>query len=76
MGAEIIGAVGLIAAAIVSGILAILGKRFRAENNEQHAQNLNMLETLIGDVGEVKHDVREVRESQSRHLEWHLENSK
>ena len=73
MGAEIIGAVGLIAAATVSGILALLGKRFRDENNEQHAQNLNMLEMIIDDVGEVKDEVREVRDSQNRHLEWHLE---
>jgi hypothetical protein len=35
-----------------------------------------MLEMIIDNVGEVKDDVREVRDSQNRHLEWHLEEDK
>ena len=35
--------------------------------------NQEMLESIAVDVGEVKDDVREVRSSQQRHLEWHAE---
>ncbi len=73
MTAEWVGAIGLVAAAGVTGLFALIGTRLRRENTEQHAANLAKLEAISDDVGEVKTDVREVRSSQQRHLEWHAE---
>ena len=73
MTAEWVGAFGLVAAAGVTGVFALIGARLRRENSEQHAANLSKLEAISDDVGEVKTDVREVRASQQRHLEWHAE---
>ena len=73
MGAEWVGAGGAVVAASVSGLFAVLISRLRRENTEQHAANQAKLEMISGDVCEVKDDVREVRSSQQRHLEWHAE---
>tara|TARA_Y100000310_G_scaffold33038_1_gene31251 strand:- start:953 stop:1171 length:219 start_codon:yes stop_codon:yes gene_type:complete len=67
------GAFGAIGAALVSGVFAVLITRLRRENTDQHAANQAKLEAIGDDVGEVKTDVREVRSSQIRHLEWHAE---
>ena len=67
------GAFGAIGAALVSGVFAVLITRLRRENTEQHAVNQAKLEAIGDDVGEVKTDVRDVRSSQIRHLEWHAE---
>jgi len=67
------GAFGAIGAALVSGIFAVLITRLRRENTDQHAANQAKLEAIGDDIGEVKTDVRDVRSSQIRHLEWHAE---
>jgi uncharacterized membrane-anchored protein YhcB (DUF1043 family) len=67
------GAFGAIGAALVSGVFAILITRLRRENTDQHAANQAKLEAIGNDIGEVKTDVRDVRSSQTRHLEWHAE---
>ena len=72
---EWVGAFGLVAAAVVSGVFAIIGTRLRRENTQQHAANLVRLEAIGVDVCEVRDDVKEVRGSQTRHLEWHAEKS-
>ncbi len=68
------GAFGAVGAALVSGIFAVLIARLRRDNTDQHAANQAKLEAIGDDIGEVKTDVREVRSSQIRHLEWHAEN--
>jgi len=72
MGIEWVGAIGAITAAIVTGLFNLVRKTVR-ENTEQHALNQAKLEAIGTDVIEVKGDVREVRSSQQRHLEWHAE---
>jgi|TARA_R100000789_G_scaffold58328_1_gene56297 uncharacterized membrane-anchored protein YhcB (DUF1043 family) len=67
------GPIGAIGAALISGVFAVLITRLRRESTEQHAVNQTQLEAIGDDVGEVKTDVREVRSSQIRHLEWHAE---
>jgi hypothetical protein len=73
MGVEWVSAVGLVSAALVTGVFAVLASRLRKENTAQHAANQVKLEAIGTDVIEVKGDVREVRSSQQRHLEWHAE---
>ena len=73
MGVEWVSAVGLVSAALVTGVFAVLASRLRKENTAQHAVNQAKLEAIGTDVIEVKGDVREVRSSQQRHLEWHAE---
>lgn len=73
MGIEWVGAIGAIGAASVTGLFGVLITRLRRENTEQHAANQAKLEAIGTDVIEVKGDVREVRSSQQRHLEWHAE---
>ena len=72
MGIEWVGAIGAITAAIVTGLFNLVRKTVR-ENTKQHALNQAKLEAIGTDVIEVKGDVREVRSSQQRHLEWHAE---
>jgi hypothetical protein len=73
MGVEWVSAIGLVSAALVTGVFAVLASRLRKENTAQHAANQVKLEAIGTDVIEVKGDVREVRSSQQRHLEWHAE---
>lgn len=61
-------------AALITGLLTLFASRFRAENSEQHAANLAKLGEISGQVADVRNDVRDVRRSQVRHLEWHAEN--
>jgi len=70
---EWIGVVGTIGAALVGGVFVVIAAALRRENTEQHAANQAKLEAIGEDVSEVKMDVRDVRKSQSRHLEWHAE---
>jgi len=70
---EWIGVVGTIGAALVGGVFVVIAAALRRENTEQHAANQAKLEAIGDDMTEVKTDVREVRASQSRHLEWHAE---
>ena len=64
--AEVLAGVGLVLAAGVSGLASILVARLRTENTDQHAANLERL-AAIGD------DVSDIRQSHTRHLEWHAE---
>ncbi len=73
MSAEIVGLVGVLGAAFISGTFAMFAKRFRQENTIQHEANQVRLEAIGRDMGDVKRDVRETRQSQQRHLEWHAE---
>lgn len=73
MSADWVAAIGLVVATAVSGVFAVVGTLLRRENTAQHAANQEKLESIAVDVGEVKDDVREVRSSQQRHLEWHAE---
>ncbi len=57
----------------MTGVFALILTRLRKENTEQHAVNRTVLESIGSDVADVKGDVREVRSSQLRHLEWHAE---
>ena len=72
---EWIGAVGTVAAAIVGGVFIVIAAAFRRENTSQHAANQAKLEAIGVDVCEVRDDVKEVRGTQMRHLEWHAEKS-
>ena len=71
--AEVLAGVGLVLAAGVSGLAAILVARLRTENTDQHAANLERLAAIGDDVSEVRTDVRDIRQSHTRHLEWHAE---
>lgn len=70
---EWVGFAGLIGAALVSGVFAVVASRYRRENQEQHHANQVRLSGVADDVTEIRHDVRRVREAQQRHLEWHAE---
>ena len=70
---EWIGFAGLISAAMVSGVFAVIASRYRRENTEQHTANQIRLAHIAEDVGEIGKDIRSVREWQHRHLEWHAE---
>ncbi len=71
--AEVFAAAGLVLAAGVSSVASVLVARLRAENTDQHAANLQRLDAIGQDVSEVRTDVRDIRQTQTRHLEWHAE---
>ena len=70
---EWIGFAGLIAAALISGVFAVVSSKYRRENTAQHAANQVRLDAIGTDISEISKDVRSVREWQHRHLEWHAE---
>jgi len=70
---EWVGSLGLVGAALITGVFTVIANRLRRENTSQHAANLNKLEAIGADVSEVKIDVRDVKNSHDRHLEWHLD---
>ena len=70
---EWVGFAGLIGAAIISGVFAVLATRYRRENGEQHHANTIRLEGVADNIVEIGKDIRSVREWQHRHLEWHAE---
>jgi len=71
MGAEWIGALGLIGAAVISGVFGFFAKRFKKENEIQHLSTSLQLKGISEDVKELRDDVKGVRSAQQRHLEWH-----
>ncbi len=71
MTGEIIGAVGLVAAALISGVFGYFAKKFRKENEIQHLSTSLQLQGIGEDIKELREDVKGVRNNQQRHLEWH-----
>jgi len=74
-------------AALITGVFAVLINRFRRENTRQHdetnalraighADNLAKMEDISERITEVRDDVKEVRNWQFDHLEWHAEQKK
>ena len=70
---EWVGPLGLVGAALITGLFTLIASRLRRENTAQHAANQAKLEAIGVDVSEVKWDVRHVKDSHERHLEWHLD---
>ena len=70
---EWVGPLGLVGAALITGLFTLVASRLRRENTAQHAVNQAKLEAIGVDVSEVKWDVRHVKDSHERHLEWHLD---
>ena len=70
---EWVGPLGLVGAALITGLFTVIAGRLRRENTAQHAANQAKLEAIGVDVSEVKWDVRHVKDSHERHLEWHLD---
>lgn len=57
MGAEWVGAVGVVGAATVTGVFGVILARLRSENTQQHGMVANQLDRLEGKVDFVKDDV-------------------
>ena len=70
---EWVGPLGLVGAALITGLFTLIASRLRRENTSQHAANQAKLEAIGMDVNEVKWDVRHVKDSHDHHLEWHLD---
>ena len=70
---EGVGPLGLVGAALITGLFTLIASRLRKENTSQHAANQAKLEAIGMDVNEVKWDVRHVKDSHDHHLEWHLD---
>ena len=68
---EWVGAIGLVGAALVTGVFTVVASRFRRELTVRGDANTVRMQGLVEDVGEVKADVKEVRKDFHRHLEWH-----
>ena len=70
----ILDALGVVMAALITGVFGVFAAKFRRENTAQHHVNQVHLQHIGREIGEIKDDVSEVRGSQQRHLEWHAEN--
>ena len=70
---EWVGFAGLVAAALISGVFAVIASKYRRENTAQHTANQIRLGHIADDVGEIGKDIRSVRDWQHRHLEWYAE---
>lgn len=68
---EWVGAIGVVGAALITGVFTVIASRFRRELTVRGDANTVRMEGLVEDVAEVKADVKEVRKDFQRHLEWH-----
>ena len=57
MGVEWIGAIGLVAAAVVTGLFSINLRRLNHDNTEQHNRSIDKLDHLTNKVEDVAEDV-------------------
>tara|TARA_R100000808_G_scaffold4752_3_gene15056 strand:+ start:2838 stop:3086 length:249 start_codon:yes stop_codon:yes gene_type:complete len=57
MGAEWVGALGIVAAAVVTGLFGLILSRFRRENTDQHASTTQALGRLENKMDVVSEDV-------------------
>lgn len=65
----IIGALGVVAAAVLPIVLSL--RKARAENREQHNENRDTLLNLSGKVDVMHTEVRDMRKDFTKHLENH-----
>ena len=69
-----ISALGVVGAAIVGGPVMFFINRFRRENTEQHAENLNVITEIAEKIGKVDNKVDNVAEMMKDHIHWHKRN--
>ena len=65
---------GIVVAALVTGSFGVLGlflRRFRDENQKDHADVANRLKGLVKSLADVKVSVDKNGESLTKHLDWH-----
>lgn len=65
---------GIVVAALVTGSFGVLGlflRRFRDENQKDHADVANRLKGLVKSIAEVKVSVDKNGDSLTKHLDWH-----
>jgi hypothetical protein len=66
---------GIVVAALVTGSFGVLGlflRRFRDENQKDHADVANRLKGLVKSIADVKVSVDKNGESLTKHLDWHV----
>jgi|TARA_B110001454_G_scaffold137200_1_gene127493 hypothetical protein len=66
---------GIIVAALVTGSFGVLGiflRRFRYENQRDHADVANRLKGLVKSIADVKVSVDSNGERLTDHLDWHV----
>ena len=66
---------GIVIAALVTGSFGVLGlflRRFRDENQKDHADVANRLKGLVKSIADVKVSVDKNGESLTKHLDWHV----
>ena len=66
---------GIVVAALVTGSFGVLGlflRRFRDENQKDHADVANRLKGLVKSIADVKVSVDSNGERLTDHLDWHV----
>ena len=66
---------GIVVAALVTGSFGVLGlflRRFRDENQRDHADVANRLKGLVKSIADVKVSVDKNGERLTDHLDWHV----
>jgi hypothetical protein len=70
---------GIVVAALVTGSFGVLGiflRRFRYENQRDHAVVANSLKGLVKSIADVKVSVDKNGERLTDHLDWHVKEKK
>ena len=70
---------GIVVAALVTGSFGVLGlflRRFRYENQRDHADVANRLKGLVKSIADVKVSVDKNGERLTDHLDWHVKDKK
>jgi len=70
---------GIVVAALVTGSFGVLGlflRRFRDENQRDHADVANRLKGLVKSIAEVKVSVDNNGDRLTDHLDWHVKGKK
>ena len=68
---EMIGAIGLVAAAAVTGIFTLIAQRLRRENRTSHDEVVVVLHDISETLESIDDNVTRMDEWQQNHQTWH-----
>ncbi len=68
---EMIGAIGLVGAAAVTGIFTLLAQRLRKENRDSHDEVVVVLHDISETLESIDDNVTRMDQWQQNHQDWH-----
>ena len=68
---ELIGALGLIGAAAVTGLFTVIAQKMRRENEQAHGEVIDVLGDIAETLEDIEEDLEDITEWQDGHTAQH-----